>query len=173
VLKHTTAFYFHALSAGAFFSILWHPKDMKSHGQCFCGAVQYQIELNSKAIVHCHCSMCRQIHGAPYVTWVGGVTSTLELTTGRDSLKYYKSSANARRGFCSKCGCPMFFESTDWPGETSMPLPHIRPPHDLKPRAHIYFSDKEPGLEIHDDLPKYGGKTGLEPLAPDTLPYSQ
>ncbi len=48
-----------------------NPQNRTVEGGCFCAAVRFSIDLPSKWCAHCHCSMCRRIHGAGYVTWVG------------------------------------------------------------------------------------------------------
>ena len=57
-------------------------------GRCLCGALRYQIDGPFVDMVHCHCSMCRKHHGAPFATWAVaplsgfrwiGDTATLEL----------------------------------------------------------------------------------------------
>jgi len=32
------------------------------------------------------------------------------------------------------------------------------------PQAHFYFDDRAPWVTVADDLPRFGGKTGTEPL---------
>ncbi|MCH2357626.1 MAG: GFA family protein, partial [Pseudomonadales bacterium] len=80
-------------------------------GGCFCGKIRYTIDPGEYPIVNCHCSMCRKISGAPFVTWI---------VVPRESLKYLQgspralnSSAKGRRQFCSDCGTPLSFHATD------------------------------------------------------------
>jgi hypothetical protein len=35
---------------------------------------------------------------------------------------------------------------------------------DRAPAVHAFYSDRAPWLELHDELPKCGGVTGVEPL---------
>lgn len=140
-------------------------------GQCFCGEVRFEMEHLPRTTTHCHCSMCRKIHGAPFVTWVGGKTGTLKITLGESTLKVFQSSKEAKRGFCGQCGSVLFFESVRWPGETSVAAPHIQGALPEKPRAHIFYSDRAAWVEVNDELPKYGGESGTEPLTPHTPEY--
>ena len=52
-------------------------------GGCFCGKIRYTIDPGEYPIVNCHCSMCRKISGAPFVTWI---------VVPRESLKYLQGS---------------------------------------------------------------------------------
>ena len=38
-------------------------------GGCQCGAVRYRVTSAAKRTFHCHCLMCRKLHGAVYVTF--------------------------------------------------------------------------------------------------------
>src|SRR5207247_5056516 len=81
---------------------------VRATGSCLCGAVRYEVAGPLRDVVECHCAMCRKTHGH-----IGAYTATpkgsLRLIEARD-LKWYKSSENARRGFCSECGGTLFFE---------------------------------------------------------------
>lgn len=81
---------------------------VRARGSCLCGAVRYEVMGTLRDVVECHCAMCRKTHGH-----IGAYTATpkgsLHLVEARD-LKWYKSSENARRGFCGECGGTLFFE---------------------------------------------------------------
>src|SRR5262245_25990984 len=86
-------------------------------GQCFCGKIQYEVQEPFKFIVHDHCSVCRRISGAAFVTWAGVMEEKFRLLKGKDDLKTFASSPEAQRQFCSHCGSHLFFRSKRWPGE--------------------------------------------------------
>jgi hypothetical protein len=81
---------------------------LRATGSCLCGAVRYEVTGTLRDVVVCHCAMCRKTHGH-----IGAYTATpkgsLRLTEAR-GLKWYQSSADARRGFCSECGGSLFFD---------------------------------------------------------------
>jgi hypothetical protein len=133
-------------------------------GQCFCGAVHFEAEGPFKFVAHDHCSICRKTSGAAFVTWAGVKEHQFKLTKGAEALTRFKTTAEAERQFCSKCGTHLFFRSTRWPDEVHFTVSTLTTPLEKKPMAHVFFSDKAEWMEIHDDLPKYGGKTGLELL---------
>jgi len=133
-------------------------------GSCSCGAVKFEIALPTKWIAHCHCSMCRRAHGAPFVTWVGVDAAAFRVTGGGESLGRHRSSPEATRSFCTTCGSPLFFESSRWPGEIHIARAAFASELDKAPLAHVFFSDKAPWVDVRDDLPRRGGPTGVEPL---------
>lgn len=133
-------------------------------GGCSCGAVQFEVTLPAKWCASCHCSKCRRAHSAGFVTWVGLVATAFRIVAGAEHRTRYASSAKASRTFCSRCGSPLTFESERWPDEVHVPRACLPDELALFPKAHAFFSDRAPWLEIHDDLPRFGGASGVEPL---------
>lgn len=81
---------------------------VRATGSCLCGAVRFEVVGALRDVVECHCAMCRKTHGH-----IGAYTATakggLRIVEAR-GLKWYRSSEQARRGFCGECGGTLFFE---------------------------------------------------------------
>ncbi len=133
-------------------------------GACLCGAVTFEVTPPTKWCAHCHCTMCRRAHGAGMVTWFGAPSASFRLVTGDDELRWHQSSATARRGFCGRCGSPLFFEGERWPGEIHIARASVAGPIDREPTAHVFFDLRVGWLDVHDDLRKLGGPSGTQPL---------
>jgi len=131
-------------------------KGKKVEGGCFCGAVRFELELPSKWCAHCHCTMCRRIHGAGYVTWVGMQSEQFTLLQD-DELQWYESSPGARRGFCKTCGSSMLFESVRWSSETHVALACLNQAIDRKPQAHAFYDSHVEWMPVDDSLTKVMG----------------
>jgi hypothetical protein len=138
--------------------------DHTAIGACLCGAVGFELEPPSNWVAHCHCSMCRRAHGAPFVTWVSVPPAQLRVVRGGDVLTRYPSSDGATRSFCGRCGSSLFFESTRWAGEVHVARACIPGPIDRAPQVHAFFSDRAPWISISDGLPHRGGPSGIEPI---------
>ena len=80
----------------------------RATGGCLCGAVRYEVHGEMRDVVICHCEMCRRTHGH-VGAYSAAAKSALKLVESR-GLKWYASSAFARRGFCSECGATVFWE---------------------------------------------------------------
>ena len=85
-------------------------------GSCLCGAVQYQLKSQPKAITDCDCSMCRKQHGAAYATYGSVPKQDLIYLSGEEHLSSYQSSAHITRKFCSVCG-----SNIEWSGSPQYP----------------------------------------------------
>ena len=132
-------------------------EQIKVTGGCFCGAVRFNLELPSKWCAHCHCTMCRRVHGAGYVTWVGFEEDHFHLDQGEDTLTWFASSAVAQRGFCNTCGSTMLFRSERWKGEIHVTLANIDDPIDRKPQAHAFHDSHVNWMPLDDALAIFNG----------------
>lgn len=86
--------------------------------------------------------MCRRAQGAGFVTWAGFAEHTFSLVAGEDLLSRYESSAAAVRSFCRRCGTPLFFQSSRWPGEIHVTLASLDSAEGLEPKAHAYWKSR-------------------------------
>ena len=139
--------------------------NQKASGRCFCGAVRFVVEMPTQFCGHCHCSMCRRMHGAGYVTWFAVPPSQFRLLSDPADLVRFASSEHGTRSFCRRCGASLFCENTKHPELFDVALAAMDEPIDRQPEMHLYFSDRAPWMPIADDgLPRLGGPTGVEPL---------
>lgn len=81
-------------------------ENINTTGKCLCGAVSIKASELSTHVGSCHCSMCRNWTGGPFlaVEAKGGVE-----ISGEDSVARYSSSEWGERGFCKKCGTSLFY----------------------------------------------------------------
>lgn len=111
-----------------------------AHGSCFCGAVRFAAELPLKWVAHCHCTMCRRAHGAGYVTWAGFESGKVGIEDPDAQLRWFDSSPGAQRGFCARCGSPLFFRSERWADELHIARAQFDDPLDREPQAHVFWN---------------------------------
>ena len=144
--------------------------DATVSGSCLCGAVRFSVRLPSVFCGHCHCSMCRRNHGAGFVTWFTVPREQFSLDEGREDLICFKSSDHGTRSFCGRCGSSLICESTEHPEQVDIELANMDGPIDRPPQVHIYFDSRAEWVVVEDELPRLGGRTGLEPLKPEDDP---
>ena len=77
-------------------------------GRCECGKVQYEVKGELKDYCHCHCSICRRIHGAAFATWGGISRDKFTYLSGENNLKIYSYSERSDSIFCDNCGYTLF-----------------------------------------------------------------
>jgi hypothetical protein len=125
-------------------------------GGCYCGAVRYRASGVRDTVSECHCSLCRSQSGHRYAT-TGAKTSDIEID-GADNITWFEASSDARRGFCSKCGSHMFWQSAS-EDHSAILAASLDTPNDLKPGRHIFVADKGAYYTIDDDLPQFADYT--------------
>ncbi len=76
-------------------------------GGCQCGAVRYQAKSLIENAHICHCRMCQKAVGNYFAALVSTPKSQLNWTRGEAAR--FQSSATVERGFCGKCGTPLFY----------------------------------------------------------------
>ena len=123
-------------------------------GSCLCEMVKFSISEPFESQVHCHCTLCQRAHGAAFVTWVCQKNETFAFDSGAESVRWYASTTEGRRGFCAHCGSTMFFRSSFWPDETHVALACLHEQNDFKVQAHICYDTHVGWAIVSDDLPR-------------------
>ena len=118
-------------------------------GGCLCGAVRYEATARFRPVIFCHCGMCLKTHGAP-AGYTAVDRQALQVTEDR-GLRWYRSSDEAKRGFCGGCGASLFFDWLSAP-HVSIAAGTLDQPTGLGTVAHIHTADKGDYYEIADGL---------------------
>ncbi|NUB15625.1 GFA family protein [Azospirillum brasilense] len=121
-------------------------------GGCLCGAVRYEVAERPMGVVNCHCGPCRRFHGhfGAYIPIPRGTV----VIKAQDPLSWYRSSAKAQRGFCSRCGSSLFW-SGDESGLFDIAAGTLDQPTGLTTLRHIYAEDQGDYYAIDDGLERF------------------
>jgi hypothetical protein len=95
-------------------------------GGCQCGAVRYALYTEPDRAGICHCRMCQKSVGGPFKTWANARTENFAWTRGAPST--FRSSSAAERGFCSRCGTPLYFAYVKRPESISVTIGSLDTP---------------------------------------------
>ena len=127
--------------------------DPVARGGCLCGGVRYEARGELRDVVACHCSQCRQTSGH-HVAATQLPTTKLQLTAST-TLRWYRSSATAERGFCTRCGGNLFWrETAPESTTTSIMAGTLDVPTGLRLAQHIFTGDKSDYYQITDGAPQ-------------------
>jgi hypothetical protein len=122
-------------------------------GQCFCGAIRYELSGSGWHATQCHCTICRKTSGAPSVAWVTVRREDFRILEG--TPQRLRSSDHATRGFCAACGTPLTFCSDRLPDEIDVTIASLDEPERVPPEDHTWVSSKLSWLELSDRLPRF------------------
>ena len=75
-------------------------------GSCLCGSVRVFAANASNKLGACHCGMCRNWGGGPFLGVECGTEVKFE---SEENITAYQSSKWAERGFCKKCGSHLYY----------------------------------------------------------------
>lgn len=121
-------------------------------GSCLCGAVRWRLDGPLGNVTHCHCSMCRKAHGAPFATYAEGRAADYRLDAGADAIVSHESSPGSRRDFCGCCGSVV----PNLAGEqVFIPLGNVDGDPGVRAEAHIFTGSRAPWWRIEDSLPQH------------------
>ena len=123
-------------------------------GGCLCGDVRFRVTGPLRDVIACHCSMCRRATGA-FVAATAAADADLAVT-GADALRWYRSSDEAERGFCGRCGSNLFWRRPG-SGRTSILAGCLDQPTGLRIGRHIFVADKGDFYEIGGEAPRHDG----------------
>ena len=131
-------------------------------GTCLYGGVTFGAVGAPAFVNNCHCSMCRRMHGAAYVTWIELPSEQLRVVEGADALCEFASSEHGRRSFCTSCGSALFCRIDARPDHVDVVMANLEGQLDFAPQLHIFWDDRADWTVVGDELPRLGGKTGME-----------
>ncbi|MCF1459939.1 MULTISPECIES: GFA family protein [Rhizobium/Agrobacterium group] len=137
-------------------------KGQTLHGGCQCGAVRYTAKSPIGNPHICHCRMCQKASGN-YFLPLGSVNRDLfQLTRG--APHWFQSSDLVRRGFCTACGTPLFFDIPE-ADFINITLGSLDDPASVKPVEQANLDSKMPWFAALDTLPVEASEANADWLA--------
>lgn len=141
-------------------------------GSCLCGQVRYHLSNRPQFINHCHCAMCRKVHGTAFGSFLHADANGFRWLAGEALVQTYASSPGNTRAFCKVCGANMpVLEQDDGQAHVIIPAGTLDDDPGVRPAVHFFVGSKAPWYSITDALPQF------EAFPPDTfwetLPQTQ
>ncbi len=125
-------------------------------GRCLCGAVAFEARGESAHADACHCGMCRRWSGH-YWASVNVPIAGFRFVQGEESVGWYRSSEEVRRGFCRFCGSALFWHPEghkEWSHIIAVSAGSLDSPTGVALSKHIFVASKGDYYEIADGLPQ-------------------
>lgn len=115
---------------------------VQSEGACVCGAVRFEIDVPAVWAWHDHSARSRHAQGAAYVTYVGSWKSRFRMLAGDAHVtRYEDAEARTVRGFCARCGTPLFYERARSPKIINIPRSLFATRTGREPRYHMHLDE--------------------------------
>ena len=99
--------------------------------------MRYEVRGPLRDVIACHCSQCRKTSG--HFVAASQASSADIVLIESSTLKWYRSSPEAQRGFCTQCGGNLFWRPDGCdPPVTSIMAGTLDAPTGLKTIKHIF-----------------------------------
>ena len=137
-------------------------------GECLCEAVRFNSSADPHVVGHCHCVDCRKSSGTGHCTHL--VVPEAEFTV-TDVVTFYDRAADSgnivSRGFCGKCGSPIYSKNAAMPGVVFPRASVLDDPNVIQPQMIVYASRAPSWDHMNPALPAFaimpeGGPQAVE-----------
>ena len=119
---------------------------------CLCGGIQLKTKGPLRHVSNCNCRQCMKTHGN-YAAYTKALEKDIKFIK-KGTLKWFKSSKKARRGFCNKCGASIFFKFLG-SDDISIAAGMFQNPTKLKTTKNIFVKGKLDYYQLDNKLPKF------------------
>jgi hypothetical protein len=134
---------------------------MRVEGQCHCGAIRYEAEVEPGTIRVCHCLDCQRLTGSAYRAAIPAPAAGFRILTGkpRQYIKSAESGAKRIHAFCENCGSPVYACAIENPQVYSLRLGALQQREQLGPPARqIWTKRRLPWTTALTDIPASDGQ---------------
>lgn len=126
---------------------------MKVDGQCHCGQITFEAEIDPDGVRICHCTDCQTLTGSAYRVNVQTPATSFRLVSGNPKI-YIKTadSGNKRaHAFCPNCGTPIYAAAPHDTKTYGLRVGTLKQRAELRPSRQIWFRSAQPWVtDIRD-----------------------
>ncbi len=127
-------------------------KKVSLKASCLCGNIILKTQGYHRNIHNCHCIQCMKTHGH-HAAYTSVKLQDIKFFK-KKTLKWFKSSKRAKRGFCNKCGASMFFKAKG-AKDICIAAGMFNKPVKLKTELNIFVKRKLEYYKLDNRLPKF------------------
>ena len=127
-------------------------KKLSLKASCLCGSIKLKTQGYHRNVQNCHCIQCMKTHGH-YAAYTYVEERNVKFLK-KKTLKWFKSSKRAKRGFCNKCGASLFFKIIR-AKTISIAAGMFNKPIKLKTTMNIFVKGKSDYYKLASYMPKF------------------
>lgn len=119
---------------------------MKVDGQCHCGEIRYEAEIDAEKVSICHCNDCQMLTGSAYRVSAPASGGNLKFLKGTPKIyvKVAESGNRRAQGFCAGCGSPIYSAAAEAPEIYFLRVGTMRQRAALPPKRQIWCNAELP-----------------------------
>ena len=129
---------------------------MKVDGQCHCGEVAFEAEIDPEKVVICHCTDCQSLSGTAFRVVVFTAEDGLNLLRGtpKEYIKTAESGRKRVQGFCGTCGSAIYATMVgEGPKAYGLRVGVLNQRNDLPPQRQIWHQSAHAWVGTLGELP--------------------
>ena len=133
---------------------------MRVDGQCLCGALEYEAEIDPTSAHICHCTDCQTLTGSAFRTIVF-VTEGFRFLKGEPKTYAKTADSGNRRvlAFCPTCGTSVYSRPEDGKqGYFRLRVGSLRQRYQLTPRTQCWRRSAQDWVDHLADMPATDGE---------------
>jgi len=134
---------------------------MKVEGQCHCGSIVYEADVEPGTIMVCHCADCQMLSGSAFRMNIPAAAATFRILKGtpKKYLKVAASGARRLHTFCDACGGPVYSSAAENPRSYSLRVGALKQRYELgQPVRQIWTKRRMPWLPHLDGTEEFEGQ---------------
>lgn len=119
---------------------------MKVEGQCHCGQITFEAEIDPAAVRICHCTDCQTMSGSAYRVNVAAPAATFVLRSGQPKIyiKIAESGNRRAHAFCANCGTQIYSSAEHATPIYAVRVGTLKQRAELRPKTQIWFRSALP-----------------------------
>ena len=128
---------------------------MHVDGQCHCGAIAWEAEVDPRRSAICNCTDCQAFSGSPWRASVPARAEDFRMLRGTPAT-YVKTADNGNRrlqAFCGACGSAIYATTPENQTIFNLRLGALKQRADLPPRRQIWLDSALPWAHDITDVP--------------------
>jgi hypothetical protein len=128
---------------------------MKVEGNCHCGRISFEAEIDPADVRICHCTDCQTLSGGAYRVSVHAAAATFVLRSGTPAvyIKTADSGKQRAQGFCANCGTPIYAADPHEPRSYRLRVGTLKQRAQLHPTRQIWHRSALPWVTEIGNLP--------------------
>jgi hypothetical protein len=127
-------------------------------GGCACSAVRYEIAAQPIRGFYCQCRDCQRDTGSGHSAVAVFPSGSLRLIgEASENLRTADSGAQKRKGFCAKCGSPLYNKPQSRPDMIGVYVGTLDDPSIFKPQVVVFASRGQNLDHLDPALPRLTG----------------
>ncbi|WOI45058.1 GFA family protein [Acidovorax sp. BLS4] len=134
---------------------------MKVEGSCYCGAIEYEAQVQPGTTTVCHCADCQAQSGSAFRANIAASADGFRLIKGQPRT-YTKTAASGNQrllAFCEVCGSSLYACALENPQSYSLRIGTLKQRQELgTPQRQIWTRRRHDWVGLPDSVESFDGQ---------------